>query len=72
MGLFDSIKKAFVDPVGAATGTNSLDLIPGIGDARAQDRANEANKKLNQNNNEWMERMSNTAYQRAMADRSED
>lgn len=47
---------------------SSLDFIPGIGDARAQDKANEENKKLAQQNRDWMEMMSNTAYQRAMGD----
>lgn len=45
-----------------------LDVIPGIGDARAQERANKHNIELNRENREWMERMSNTAYQRAMED----
>lgn len=45
-----------------------LDMIPGIGDARAQKAANETNIELSQENREWMERMSNTAYQRAMSD----
>lgn len=44
------------------------DFIPGIGDSRAQEKTNETNIKLAQQNREWMERMSNTAYQRAMTD----
>lgn len=44
------------------------DFIPGIGDARAQERANQQNLTLDKQNRDWMERMSNTAYQRAMTD----
>lgn len=44
------------------------DMIPGIGDARAQDKANKQNVQLNLDNRKWSEMMSNTAYQRAMAD----
>ncbi|QGH73556.1 MAG: putative minor capsid protein [Microviridae sp. ctITQ3] len=44
------------------------DFIPGVGDAAAQDKANQQNIALDRMNREWQERMSNTAYQRAMAD----
>lgn len=44
------------------------DMIPGIGDARAQDKANSQNIKLYNANQKWMTMMSNTAYQRAMDD----
>lgn len=42
--------------------------IPGIGDAKAQEAANAQNIELDRMNREWMERMSNSAYQRAMPD----
>lgn len=60
----------FLGKIGSALtlGTQSEDdvesLIPGIGDSRAADKQNE----LNRANRDWSERMSNTAYQRAMAD----
>lgn len=44
------------------------DFIPGVGDARAQEKANKQNLQLDKQNRDWMERMSNTAYQRAMDD----
>lgn len=44
------------------------DMIPGLGDARAQDRANSQNIGLADANRKWSEQMSNTAYQRAMDD----
>ncbi|AZL82888.1 DNA pilot protein [Apis mellifera associated microvirus 28] len=75
--MFGSIGKAFGDTVSLFTGKstldalaggNALDLIPGIGDARAQDSANKQNLKLDQMNRQWMENMSNSAYQRAMTD----
>lgn len=44
------------------------DMIPGIGDARAQDKANKTNIELYNANQKWMTQMSNTAYQRAMDD----
>lgn len=43
-------------------------LIPGIGDAKAIDKSNKQNIALARENREWSERMSNTAYERAMAD----
>lgn len=68
MGLFGDVGRAFVDPIGTATGGSVLDYVPGVGDARAQERANEANIKQAELNREFQERMSSTAYQRAMAD----
>lgn len=44
------------------------DMIPGIGDARATERANKENIREAQVNREFQERMSSTAYQRAMDD----
>lgn len=81
MGFFSSVTKSLGDlltggsgfgtgPGGAGLLGNDqlLDLIPGIGDARAQDRANAENRQLYSQNLAWMERMSNTAYQRATED----
>lgn len=61
-GVYDFTDSNFGLPGGVA------DMIPGIGDARAQDRANQQNISLYNANQRWMEMMSNTAYQRAMAD----
>lgn len=44
------------------------DAIPGVGDKAAQDRANKANLAESALNRDFQERMSNTAYQRAMSD----
>lgn len=44
------------------------DFIPGVGDARAQERANKINIEQAQLNRDFQERMSSTAYQRAMED----
>lgn len=55
-------------PGGDAIGGSVGDYIPGIGDARAQDRANRINIQQAEINRRFQERMSNTAYQRAMAD----
>lgn len=63
MGLFSSISKA---ASGAVKTVGSF--IPGVGDAYAQEKANEQNISLDKINREWMERMSNSAYQRAMDD----
>lgn len=49
-------------------GGSWMDMVPGLGDARAAERANAQNIKLAIANRDWMERMSNSAYQRAMAD----
>jgi len=60
---------------GVPTSANGLfntsgftDFIPGIGDAAAQDKANSTNIALDKMNRDWQERMSNSAYQRAMTD----
>lgn len=45
--------------------------IPGVGDKMAQEDANKQNIALAKENREWQERMSNTAYQRGMADMRE-
>lgn len=69
----------FADPVGwftggfanseDVTGSSALtDYIPGIGDAKAQDKANKINQQEAQINRDFQERMSSTAYQRAMDD----
>lgn len=43
-------------------------LISSRGSASSQQQANQTNVALNQENRDWMERLSNTAYQRATAD----
>lgn len=78
MGLFSSIAKGtLLGPIGTmASGENSpfsggssaYDLVPGLGDARAQERANQANVQQAELNRRFQERMSNTAYQRGMDD----
>jgi len=68
MGFLDDAFKAVVDPYGAASGGSVLDIIPGIGDARAAAVANKANRDEARLNREFQERMSSTAYQRAMDD----
>lgn len=72
MGLFGSIGKVLkspTDPLGQFNSSGDvLDMVPGIGDARAQERANEENKQQAALNRAFQERMSNTAYQRAMED----
>jgi len=70
MGLFDSLKKGVdkISPFANATGSSLTDIIPGIGDAAAQEKANAQSIALDKMNREWMERMSNSAYQRATAD----
>lgn len=57
--------------LGDAAGTSNggiKDMIPGIGDARAAERANAANLAEAERNRNFQERLSSTAYQRAMAD----
>lgn len=44
------------------------EFVPGIGDAIAQDKANKINQKEAEINRDFQERMSSTAYQRAMDD----
>ena len=63
--------KGAIKTIGSAFtpgGGEAADLIPGIGDARAQDKANRQNIQLAEDNRKWQEMMSNTAYQRAMDD----
>lgn len=62
---FDGVTGAFG---GLPGGSSALDFIPGIGDARAQDKANKINIQQAEINRQFQERMSNTAYQRAMTD----
>lgn len=68
MGVFDSIKKIGGDVFAPLHSDNVKSMIPGLGDAQAQDKANKLNLSLDQANRAFMERMSNTAYQRAMED----
>jgi len=70
MGLFSSATNVInkISPFSQAGGGNVTDLIPGIGDAAAQEKANSQSIALDKMNREWMERMSNSAYQRSMAD----
>lgn len=84
MGFLSSISKGaagvLTGGISSGTNTNSLgvgslgdlgsisDIIPGIGDARAQANANKENKAEAAINRAFQERMSSTAYQRAMQD----
>lgn len=69
MGFFDKVIKTAVDvSTGGFTNDDAKSLIPGIGDAMAQEKANKQNIALDKANKEWMERMSSTAYQRGMED----
>jgi len=52
----------------AELGNAALDILPGIGDSRAAAKANDANLAESALNRQFQERMSNTAYQRGMAD----
>lgn len=75
-----SLKNFVTNPAGAGfignpllgsdddSGTGIFDMIPGIGDARAQDKANRLNLAEAARNREFQERMSSTAYQRGMKD----
>lgn len=77
MGLFGDVGK-FVATGGASvlwnpstygtSGKDVMSMIPGIGDRMAAQEANEANKAEARVNREFQERMSSTAYQRAMED----
>lgn len=79
MGFFDSVKKIAGPVTGSLPGTDTflgnfgdtddfLSMIPGIGDSMAAKTQNAANIKAAQNQMAFQERMSNTAYQRSMAD----
>lgn len=68
MGFLGSIGGAVGNAVNDLTQGSLGDIIPGIGDQRAQEKANATNIKLAKENRDWMERMSNTAYSRAMLD----
>lgn len=71
MGLFSSAKNLVnkASPFNAITGNKDLtSMIPGIGDSMAQEDANKANVKEAALNRAFQERMSNTAYSRAMTD----
>lgn len=58
-----------MDPVtGALIGSIGSSLLGGIFGSSAQKSANATNIKLNQQNRDWTERMSNTAYVRAVED----
>lgn len=66
-----SLSKALSEPGSLGIdGFNGWDYVPGVGDARAQDKANKENIKQAELNRQFQERMSNTAYQRGMADMS--
>lgn len=67
MSLFGSLGKAILSPI-KFIGKTLEDVIPGIGDAKAQREANAQNIELDRMNREWQERMSNSAYQRAIPD----
>lgn len=68
-GGFASSKDLYGEDL-SLTGSDSkvAQMIPGIGDSIAQDKANKLNLQESQTNRAFQERMSNTAYQRAMAD----
>lgn len=69
--IANTAKQVFVPGSGGVSLGNFgglTDFIPGIGDAAAEKRANEANRAEAALNREFQERMSNTAYQRAMKD----
>lgn len=51
-------------------GTSAVDIIPGLGDAKAAKKQNENAARQAELNRQFQERMSSTAYQRAMADMS--
>lgn len=53
---------------GAQGGSDFTSFIPGVGDAKAQEKANKLNLQEAAANRAFQERMSNTAYQRGMAD----
>jgi len=70
MGLFSKVKDLAnsISPVAHATGGDLGSIIPGIGDSMAAEKQNAANVKGAQDAMAFSERMSSTAYQRAMDD----
>jgi len=60
MGLFSGLGGALIG--GAA------DLLGGLLGNSAQSAANRSNERINRENRDWSERMSNTSYQRAVRD----
>lgn len=70
MSLWNEVKKVggqivapFHDQIGKLE-----DMVPGIGDAKAAEKQNAANIAAAQKQMDFQERMSNSAYQRSMAD----
>ena len=68
MSLLKKIGDFAGSTLNQVTGGSLGDYLPGVGDARAQDKANEINIAQAELNRKFQERMSNTAYQRAMDD----
>lgn len=56
------------DALGIDSSNGIFDFIPGIADAKAAQEANRANARFASEQMKFQERMSNTAYQRSMAD----
>jgi len=53
---------------GTGYGTDLMEYIPGVGDAKAAEKQNQQNRQEAALNRQFQERMSSTAYQRAMDD----
>lgn len=70
--LFNKVKSVLPggdkNPLGYGFTEEGKSMIPGLGDAQAADKANKANLAEAAANRHFQERMSNTAYQRAMQD----
>jgi hypothetical protein len=47
---------------------SAANVVAGVLSKKGQDQANRENERIARENREWQERMSSTAYQRAMAD----